>query len=188
MKSEKNDKKTPSRHSLLTETALAAAFAALILLATAYLPRIPVGNGGYIHAGDAVLFAAAALLSPFGAAAAGAAGETLADLLSGAAVWAPATFIIKMLMALIFCFGAGFARKNADRRSEVRLLTLRAVAAAVAAGIVGAAGYFFYEGFLYSFPAALASLPLNLIQAAGSAALYAVLAVPLQKARRFLPC
>ena len=86
-----------SKIRLLTLTAL---FAALIFLLTAYL-HIPSANG-YTHIGDAFVYLAGALLPPGYAAAAGAIGAALADLMTGYAFWAPASILIKALTACLF--------------------------------------------------------------------------------------
>ena len=83
--------------SRLTSTAL---FAALICVTTAYIFHIPFGvNGGYIHIGDSLIYLAAAFLPTPYAMFAGAIGGAMADILT-APVYAPATFIIKMLISL----------------------------------------------------------------------------------------
>ena len=79
---------------------LTALMAAIIYVFTAYI-HVP-SHTGYTHVGDGFLYLAASLLpAPF-AAAAGAIGAGLADLLSGYGIWAPGTVIIKVLTA--FCF------------------------------------------------------------------------------------
>ena len=83
--------------SRLTSTAL---FAALICVTTAYIFHIPFGvNGGYVHIGDSLIYLAAAFLPTPYAMFAGAIGGAMADILT-APVYAPATFIIKMLISL----------------------------------------------------------------------------------------
>jgi uncharacterized membrane protein len=63
---------------------------------------IPVPNtGGYIHAGDSMVFLSVLVLGwRYGAFAAGV-GSALADVLSGYMLWAPSTLIIKTLMAVL---------------------------------------------------------------------------------------
>jgi len=79
---------------------LAALFAALVYVATAWLPRLPIPGGGYVHVGDVFVFLAAALLPKRYALPAAGIGAALADLLTGFALWAPASLVIKMLCAL----------------------------------------------------------------------------------------
>jgi len=80
----------------------AGVFAALIFVTTAFTAvQIWPGGGGYIHAGDAVIFVACVYLG-WAAVPAAAAGSMLADLVvPGAAVYSIPTFIIKGLMAAI---------------------------------------------------------------------------------------
>ncbi|GAA0725490.1 ECF transporter S component [Clostridium malenominatum] len=56
---------------------------------------------GYTHAGDSMVFLAAALFGSKKGAFIGATGMVLADILSGYAVWAAPTLIIKAVMAYI---------------------------------------------------------------------------------------
>ncbi len=152
---------TAARIRRLTMTAV---LAALIFLATAYLPRIPF-PGGYVHIGDAVIFLAASLLPAPWAMAAGAIGAGLADLLTGYALWAPATVVIKALSALFFT-----AKKD-------RMLCRRNLLAIVFAGILCVGGYYLWEVLLTgSFAAPLASIYFNLGQAAANGILYIVIA------------
>ena len=81
-------------------TCLTALMAAIIYVFTAYI-HVP-SHTGYTHVGDGFLYLAASLLPAPYAAAAGAIGAGLADLLSGYSIWAPGTIIIKALTA--FCF------------------------------------------------------------------------------------
>ena len=83
----------------------AALFAALACVATMVI-KIPSPMDGYLNLGDCVVLAAGWLLAPgYGFLAAGL-GSGLADLFSGYAAYAPATFAIKGLMALIAFQGA----------------------------------------------------------------------------------
>lgn len=75
---------------------MAALFAAIITVVTAYVLRIPTGNG-YIHLGDSFIFLAASLLPLPYAIAAAAVGAGLADALT-APIWVIATVIIKSLI------------------------------------------------------------------------------------------
>ena len=79
---------------------MAAIFTALVFVVTAYL-HIPTNNG-YIHVGDGLIYLAACMLPWPYAVAVGAGGALLADCLTGFAVWAPASVIIKSVTALLF--------------------------------------------------------------------------------------
>ena len=79
---------------------ISSLFAALICVAT-MLIKIPSPLKGYINLGDGIVLLAAWVLPlPYGLVAAGL-GSALADLFSGYTVYAPATFVIKALMAVM---------------------------------------------------------------------------------------
>lgn len=122
---------------------------------------IPGVQGAYVNAGDAAVYASAFLLGwPWGVMIA-AAGSAIADLLLGSTMYAPATFIIKGLMAII---SARLLKKE-----NLRVLRL------LAAGLVMAAGYFAYECLIYGLSAAALSVPANLVQAVLGAVLGSVI-------------
>lgn len=80
----------------------AAVFAALIAVMTAYIKFNTGINDGYLHFGDSMIYLAACILPLPYAMAAAAIGGFCADILAGAAAWAPFTAIIKALNALPF--------------------------------------------------------------------------------------
>ena len=141
-----------------------AVFDANINVATAYLPRLPIlgGAGGYVHVGDTFIYLAASVLPLPYAMVAGAIGGALADALTGYVVWAPATFIIKALMALPF------------HSTGTKIASPRNIIASAVSGLVCTAGYYIYEALLItSFAVAAAPLPFNLIQGLISTVLFA---------------
>ena len=131
---------------------LAGLMCAVVVITTMFAAvPIPGVQGAYANAGDAAVYASAYLLGwPWGVMVA-AVGSGLADLLLGSALYAPATLVIKGLMALI---AAKLLRKGGMRIP--RLLV---------SGIVMAAGYFAYECIIYGAFTAVLSVPANLIQA-----------------------
>ena len=151
----------------LTATALAAALICVVTI-TVRLP-IPALSGGYINLGDAALYLLAAVLGGLPVALAAAVGSALTDLLVGAAIYAPATFIIKFLMGLI---AGGLAWRRKFPRFAL---------AAVLGGVVMVAGYFLYEALVFGRAYALASAPFNLIQAGVCAALACALFPAIRK-------
>ena len=76
----------------------AAVFAALCFAVT-YVVVIPMPYG-YLNFGDVIVLLCSWFLGPIGAIAAGV-GCALADLLSGYAIYAPATFVIKSVVAIV---------------------------------------------------------------------------------------
>ena len=85
-----------SKTNKLLLLVLSALFAAMITVMTAFLFHIPIGvNGGYLHFGDALIYLAASMLPTPYACIAAAVGAGLADIVSGAPIWAPFTLVIK---------------------------------------------------------------------------------------------
>ena len=143
-------------------------FAALVFVVTAYL-QIPTYNG-YVHCGDGFVILAACILPTPYAVAVGVIGAMLADLLTGFAIWAPGSMIIKGLIALIF---GATAKKIVTTRNLVMLFP---------AALISAAGYYLYEGMIYgNFIAALAGIPGSLVQAVASSIVYVVAGIAMDK-------
>lgn len=151
---------------------LAAMFAAMITLTTAYLFHIPVGSaGGYIHLGDAFIYLAACFLPAPYAVASAAVGAALADALSpGGMVWVIPTLIIKSLMVVPFT------------SKSPKILTIRNGIACLASGVICIAGYYLAEAVMTgNWLAPLATLWAGFIQSGGSAAVYLLVAFSLDK-------
>lgn len=125
---------------------------ALVLLLT-YLIKLPVpATGGYVHPGDGAIFFAAVLMGPY-AALIGGLGSALADLLGGYFIYILPTFLIKATMGGLAGY---FARKKAPLRNAFVFS---------ACGCIMVLGYFVFEGFLYGWAAAWASVGFNALQA-----------------------
>lgn len=148
---------------------LTALMAAIIYAFTAYI-HVP-SHTGYTHVGDGFLYLAASLLpAPF-AAAAGAIGAGLADLLSGYGIWAPGTVIIKVLTA--FCF--------TSRREK--LVNKRNVLGILPALVLCVGGYYLYEALITgNFTAPALGIPGYLTQVALSSVVYLALGSALDRA------
>lgn len=146
----------------------AGVLAALVFVFTAYL-HIPSVNG-YVHIGDGFIYFAACLLPlPYGLFV-GAGGAVLADCLTGYAVWAPGSAIIKALLVLCFC------------RKSNRILCGRNWIALLPAAVICVGGYYLYGSIISgNFAAPLADVPGNVMQSLCSSVLFAVLAVAADK-------
>lgn len=130
--------------------------AALVCVATMII-KIPSPLKGYLNLGDCIVLLSGWLLSPlYGFLAAGA-GSALADLFSGYVVYAPATFIIKGLMALTAYYGFKILQKKIGKLSS------RIISGAVAE-VLMILGYFLYEGILYGFIPSAVNIPANAVQ------------------------
>lgn len=136
---------------------IAALLASFACVATMII-QIPNGIGGYFNLGDCIVLLCGWLLGPvYGAFAAGI-GSMLADVFSFYVAYAPATFIIKALMAVIaFYIAKAFSGK--DR--------LASLVSGICAELFMVLGYFVFEGiFLYGFGTALAGMLPNVLQGA----------------------
>lgn len=159
-------------HDKLLKLVLGALFAALCCVAT-MLIHIPMpATNGYINLGDGMVLLGAFLLGPSYGFAAGGLGSMLADILLGYASYAPGTFIIKGVTALI----AALVARNAHGKRGSLIL------GAVMGEMFMVLGYFAYEALVLGYGlAAVASITGNAIQGAVGAvislAVYKALAV-----------
>ncbi len=143
-------------------------FSALVFVITAYL-HIPTTNG-YVHCGDGFIFIAACILPMPYSIMVGVFGAMLADLLTGFAIWAPGSMIIKGLLALLFT-----CKSN-------KIITKRNLAMLLPAALISAAGYCLYEALITgSFIAALAGIPASLVQALASSVVFVALGAAMDK-------
>ena len=133
-----------------------AIFAAIICVVTTFV-AVPAPAIGNINMGDAFIICASLILGPLGAVAAGI-GACLADLFAGYAIYAPATLIIKALMALACYYSFLWFTKITKKPAISRFV------ASLIAEIIMVLGYFAYESVIYGITASVASIPFNLIQ------------------------
>lgn len=160
-------------HDNIKKLVTASLCAALVVVTTMFLSiPVPGAAGAYINGGDVMVYVSAFLLGGgIGGAAAGI-GSALADLLLGSAIYAPATLVIKALMAVT----ASLLLKRAKGVMRLAVLAL--------CGAIMTAGYFLYEWLIYGMAAALAGIPFNLIQLAGGAVIGYIVITALGSVRR----
>lgn len=145
-------------------------FAAMIFALT--MLHVPIGAGGYIHVGDSVIYIAALLMGSPWSFISAAIGTACADLVSGVAVYAIPSAIIKVLIAVPFVLIA---------KKDTKLLSIRTAAFTILSGIITILGYFLTDLVVYR-AGAVADLPANVIQAVGSAVVFVILAFALDRA------
>ncbi|MBQ4509296.1 MAG: ECF transporter S component [Clostridia bacterium] len=133
-----------------------AIFTALIFVVTAFI-SVPAGPVGNINLGDAFIIITTFLLGPLGAISGGI-GAMLADLIGPYAVYAPATLVVKVLLAITCYYVYNILKRI------IRIDIVSRFIGAICGELVMVLGYFLYEGILYGFPTALVSVPFNLIQ------------------------
>ena len=160
-------------HSKTRKIVLAALVAALACVAT-MIVKIPSPMKGYVNLGDCVVLVAGWILSPWYAFLAAGLGSALADLFSGYVSYAPATFLIKGVMALI-AFALFRVLKKLIGKFPARLV------GGVSAEIWMVLGYFLFEGFLYGFGPALVNIPANAAQGVAGVVIGCVLIKVLDK-------
>lgn len=93
MSTESNTKKL---NFSATKLCLTALFTAIVCVAT-FIIQIPIPLG-YAHLGDCMILLATDILGPLAGMLAGGIGSAMADLITGFAIWALPTLIIKSLM------------------------------------------------------------------------------------------
>jgi uncharacterized membrane protein len=141
----------------------AALFAAMTCVATMVI-KVPSPLNGYLNLGDCIVLLAGWMLSPlYGFLAAGI-GSALADVLSGYVMYAPATFIIKGMMALSVCL-----LHKVISKKKANLLPI--FISGIAAEFIMVFGYFAFEGLIYGFPESAVNMPANIIQGIAGLAL-----------------
>ena len=152
----------------LKNLVLAALLGSMVYVLTAFI-KVPT-HEGYIHIGDGIIYLAAAILPMPYAMFAGAIGAGLSDYLGGYAMWVLPTVIIKSLMVLAF-----------SRKKET-VINLRNLIGLLPAAVICTGGYYLASALMYGdFAAALSDVPTNLLQSAGSAALFVFLGLSLDR-------
>lgn len=174
-----NTKSKSKSMTALLNLVKAAVFAALIAVMTAYIKFNTGINDGYLHFGDSMIYLAACILPLPYAMAAAAIGGFCADILAGAAAWAPFTAVIKALNVLPFAL----VYTCHATKSPNKILNKATAFMPLVSGLITIFGYLLAEGLLYSFPTALTSVPFSIIQAVGSAIIYYIAAPALDKVK-----
>ena len=147
---------------------LASVFTAIVFVTTAYL-HIP-SHTGYTHVGDGFIYLSACLLPLPYAVFVGAAGALLADCLTGFAIWAPGSLVIKSLAVLLF-----------SRKGD-KIITKRNLLALIPASALCIGGYYVYESLIVgNWVAPLAGIPGYITQSVLSSVLFVVLGMKLDQ-------
>ena len=143
-------------HSKTRNIVLSALMASMACVAT-MLIKIPSPMKGYLNLGDCIVLICGWILGPaYGFIAAGL-GSALADLFSGYATYAPATFLIKGAMALVAFVCFKLLHKRVGKLASQ-------IVGGVLAETVMVFGYFIFEGFLYGFAPSVVNIPANAAQ------------------------
>ncbi|MBE7027959.1 MAG: TIGR04002 family protein [Ruminococcaceae bacterium] len=147
---------------------ISAVFVALIFIFTAYI-HVPILTG-YTHIGDGFIYLAACLLPLEYSIFVSSGGALLADLLSGYALWAPASAIIKAVTVLVFS------------RKCKKIICKRNILALIPALFICTGGYYLYEALItQNFYSPLLGILGNVIQSTLSGVLFTILGLYLDK-------
>ena len=152
-----------------------ALLVALTCVATMVI-KIPSPLNGYINLGDCIVLLSAWMLPWSYCFLAAGLGSSLADLFSVYGVYAPATFVIKGLMALA-AYGLYILLEKRINNIVARVIS------GIAAELVMILGYYIFEGFLYGFVPSLINIAPNAVQGALGLSLGVVLIKLLEKQR-----
>ena len=151
----------------------AAVFAAMIFALTRFI-QIPVpGGAGYLHFGDAMIYIVESTLGGPWALLASALGAAIADLTSVFAVYAPISAIVKVLIALPFVL--------VNKKSE-KILTPLTICLTIPSGVITVLGYFLGD-LIVNKAYAVADIPMNIVQAVGSAIIFVVISAAFDAAK-----
>ena len=148
------------------------------MASTMLVIKIPSPLKGYLNLGDCVVLLSGWLLSPAYGFAASGIGSALADIFSGYIVYAPATFVIKGIMAIIAhsCF-MGMYNKLGNAPSRI-------IGGALAE-IEMILGYFIFEGFMYGFMPSVVNIPANAVQGIAGLIIGLILVKVFEKTKMF---
>ena len=140
----------------LRKMIVGAVFCALVFAATCI--SIPIGIGN-LNLGDGMLLVGAWMLGGPWSVVAASVGASLADLIGPYAIYAPATAIIKALMAVV-----AIATERGLRQTRLSIGARRVISAVCAEGIM-VLGYLIYESLVIGIgAAALPAALFNLLQ------------------------
>ena len=171
--------------SLSKRLAFTAVFAALCVVST-LLIAIPLPFG-YFNTGDVFVLLSGWCLGPLYGSIAASFGSALADIISGFPIYAPATFLIKGVDALLAYYVFRFFKKLIKKEGLDFLP--RCFSAVIGEGVM-VLGYFLYELILYSLAGATATLLGNGLQAACCVILATLIVAaiyPIRAIKEFFP-
>ncbi|MCD6569832.1 MAG: ECF transporter S component [Deltaproteobacteria bacterium] len=153
----------------IKEFAILSLFIALTAVAT-MIVRIPIPQTtGYMNLGDTMVLLSGTFFGPIPGFIAGGVGSALADLIGGYPQWALWTLVIKGIEATLVGWLVILMRL---KKKQPSILVALCYIFAVAWMVLG---YFIAETIMYDQKAALAELPMNLLQAGGSVLLASLL-------------
>lgn len=140
-----------------TQRIVMAAMLASLTCVVTMMIKIPSPLKGYLNLGDSIVLLSGWVISPFYAFFAAGIGSALADLFLGYTIYAPATFVIKGVMAVVAAFGYRLLRKRMGSGAS-------RIVSGIASQAVMVSGYFLYELCLYGLSIAVINVPGSVVQ------------------------
>lgn len=140
-----------------TKKIVVAALLASLACAATLMIKIPSPLKGYINLGDCVVLVSGWLLTPVWGFLAAGIGSALADIISGYVIYAPATFLIKGIMAIVAYYIFGLLRGRCGN-------VVSRIIGGIAAEMLMIIGYYLFAGYLYGFGPAAVNIPANAVQ------------------------
>lgn len=152
-----------------------------IIIVAIFVLRIPIPfTQGYVNLSDGIIFIAIGLLDKKHSVAAASLGSMMGDILGGFAMWAPWTFFIKGIMALITVLLIGVF---ADKCESPKAKLAARIIAMICGGLFMVFGYFIAEGIMYgNWVVAALGVPWNIGQFCVGIILALIITASLKKA------
>ena len=146
-----------------TSVTVLTAMMMCIIMVAIFVLRIPIPfTQGYVNLSDGIIFIAICLLDRKHSVAAASLGSMMGDILGGFAIWAPWTFFIKGIMALITVL---IIDSLADKCTTPKARMALRIIAMICGGLFMVFGYFIAEGVMYgSWVVAALGVPWNIGQ------------------------
>jgi len=123
-------------------------FTVLVFAATIVIQVYQPATGGYFNLGEAVIYVAAMISSPIVAGIAGGVGASLADVVTGYGIFAPATLVIKFTEGLV----AGILARRLRQLNKVYAITIGSIMAIVYGLLLAYLGTTYLSGELFLGP------------------------------------
>ena len=123
-------------------------FTVIVFAATIVIQVYQPATGGYFNLGEAVIYVAAMISSPIVAGIAGGVGASLADVVTGYGIFAPATLVIKFTEGLV----AGILVRKLRQLNKVYAITIGSIMAVVYGLLLAYLGTTYLSGELFLGP------------------------------------
>jgi len=177
------------RNERTNRIVITAMFVSLVMASTYIGFSTPGSMGGYVHFGTLVMLAIALKYGRYYGALAGGIGMTLFDLFSPWLIWAPGTFVVRIVMGYVVGL---IGEINIENNSEGNIIQrnkvlLKNIFAIIVGALIMMPGYFVYQAFILGaeeggYAGAVSGIPGNATQfLVGLGCLYLIKYLPSKK-------